>query len=184
MRVEPIKSKKTLTKLEMLLKAKSDRDYVIWVLGTNTGLRVGDIVGLKVKDVEGDVVTLKEQKTGKHKVVRLTNKLKATLKNYIAKYGLKSNQNLFSSRQNSSVSIRQVQRVIKAMAKKLNVAENINSHSMRKTYAYNLYTNAGKKYKGMELMLTMKALNHSNEGMTLKYLGLDQDMIFDVMNNL
>ena len=48
---EPIKSKKDIKAVEQYLKEHNERDYVIWVLGLNSGLRVSDIVGLNVFDV-------------------------------------------------------------------------------------------------------------------------------------
>ena len=49
---EPIKNKKDIQAVEQYLKEHNERDYVIWVLGLNSGLRVSDIVGLNVSDVE------------------------------------------------------------------------------------------------------------------------------------
>ena len=48
---EPIKNKKEIKSVEQYLKAHNERDFVIWVLGLNLGLRVSDIVGLNVSDV-------------------------------------------------------------------------------------------------------------------------------------
>ena len=47
---EPIKNKKDIQAVEQYLKENNYRDYVIWVLGLNSGLRVSDIVGLNVSD--------------------------------------------------------------------------------------------------------------------------------------
>ena len=48
---EPIKNKKDIKAVEKYLKEHSERNYVIWVLGLISGLRVSDIVGLNVSDV-------------------------------------------------------------------------------------------------------------------------------------
>ena len=53
MKVYPIFEKENRSKIEMLLKATNKRNYVLWLIGTQTGYRVSDIVGLKVKDVKG-----------------------------------------------------------------------------------------------------------------------------------
>ena len=55
---EPIKSKKDIQAVEKYLKEHNERNYVIWVLGLNSGLRVSDICGLNVSDVViGDLPT-------------------------------------------------------------------------------------------------------------------------------
>ena len=48
---EPIKNGKVIRAVEEYLKEHNKRDYVIWVLSLNSGLRVSDIVGLNVSDV-------------------------------------------------------------------------------------------------------------------------------------
>ena len=48
---EPIKNKKEITAIEQYLRKHNERDYVLWVLGVNSGLRVSDIIALNVADV-------------------------------------------------------------------------------------------------------------------------------------
>ncbi len=45
---EPLKNKKDIQVVEKYLKERNKRDYVIWVLGLNSGLRVSDIVAPNV----------------------------------------------------------------------------------------------------------------------------------------
>ena len=64
--VEPIKSKKDLERIEKFLEKHSKRNRLIFAFGINTGLRVSDILGLNVEDVDGkNYVEIKEKKTGK-----------------------------------------------------------------------------------------------------------------------
>ena len=48
--VEPIRNKKTLNKIKEIL-SKNKRDFLIFSVGTNCGLRISDILALNVKDV-------------------------------------------------------------------------------------------------------------------------------------
>ena len=65
--VEPIKSKETLKKIEMFLEKRKRRDLLLFVLGTNTGLRVSDILALNIKDVKDKhFIEIIEKKTGKY----------------------------------------------------------------------------------------------------------------------
>lgn len=51
--VEPIRSKKDLRKIEMILRKQSFRDLLIFTIGINCGLRISDILDLDVSDVRG-----------------------------------------------------------------------------------------------------------------------------------
>ena len=67
--VEPIRNVKDINKIKQyLLGKKNKRDYCIFVVGINVGLRAGDLLSLKISDVTDgktifDDVTIKEQKT-------------------------------------------------------------------------------------------------------------------------
>lgn len=65
--VEPIRSLNDLEKIKNLLKFK-ERDYLLFCIGINTGLRISDILNLDVIDVQNkDYITIVEKKTKKHK---------------------------------------------------------------------------------------------------------------------
>ena len=50
--VEPIKSIKDIQKIKTYLMGKQNkRDYMLFVVGINVGLRAGDLLSLKVSDV-------------------------------------------------------------------------------------------------------------------------------------
>lgn len=50
--VEPIRNKRDLKKIEKILKQQGLRDLVFFVIGTNCGLRISDILNLNVGDVK------------------------------------------------------------------------------------------------------------------------------------
>lgn len=172
MKVYPIRSKENRNKIELLLKTQSKRNYLLWTLGTNTGLRISDILKLKVKDVKGSFINIVEQKTQKKRTIKINKKLKEVLKNYIA--NMKDENVLFESRvgANKPLGIRRCQQIIKEVANLIGIEENINTHTMRKTFALNLY-----KVTGNNIGLVMEALNHSKERITLRYLCLVDEML-------
>ena len=74
--VEPIRSKKDVEAIEKYLAKHSLRNQLIWVFGTNTGLRISDILGLNVESVKGkQYVEVVEKKTKKFKRFPLNKKL-------------------------------------------------------------------------------------------------------------
>ena len=63
--VEPIRNKKDVEKVERYLQKQSARDHLIFVFGTNSGLRISDIVALNVGDVRNkNYVQIIEKKKG------------------------------------------------------------------------------------------------------------------------
>ncbi len=49
--VEPIRSINDFRKVEEVLKEQSDRNLLLFTIGTNCGLRISDILKLNVGDV-------------------------------------------------------------------------------------------------------------------------------------
>jgi integrase len=71
--VEPIRDEKKIEAVKRnLLDGNHYRDYLLFTLGINTGLRVSDLLKLKYTDVLDDKgkfkshITIKEKKTGNH----------------------------------------------------------------------------------------------------------------------
>ena len=54
--VEPIRSKQDLKKIENILSGQSLRNLLLFLIGTNCGLRISDILTLDVKDVKNKII--------------------------------------------------------------------------------------------------------------------------------
>ena len=62
-KVEPIRDTEKIEDMKKILKQKSYRDYLLFVVGINTGFRISDILNLKVKDVKNKRhIKVKEKK--------------------------------------------------------------------------------------------------------------------------
>ena len=182
MKVYPIRNKEKLNKIELILKATNKRNYLLFVLGTNTGLRISDILKLTIQDVKGQFINITEQKTQKKNTIKINKKLKEAIKEFLNSLnGYNDDIVLFSSRigVNRPISIRRAQQIIKDIAIKVGIAENINTHSLRKSFAYNVY-----KLSNNNIGLVMELLNHSKEIITLKYLCLIEEQKEDIIDLL
>ena len=172
--VEPFKNKKDIEKMKQYLKGKDNlRDYTIFVVGINVGLRAGDLLGLKWADVLNENGTIKdnllitEEKTSKTKELTLNNSVKDALSEYLKSLqGLESDY-VFSSRKgNEHLQVRSLHRIIKQATRDLNIKGNYGTHSLRKTFGYHRYK------AGIPLGVIQKLLNHSNSITTLSYIGM------------
>lgn len=70
--VEPIRKKQDIKTLELAFKKRGLRDLLLFVLGTNSGLRISDILALNVGDVKDKThITIREKKQANIKNSRL-----------------------------------------------------------------------------------------------------------------
>lgn len=167
---EPIKSKKDIKAVEQYLKEHNERDYVLWVLGVNSGLRVSDIVGLNVSDVVDKThITIIEKKTQKRKSFYINDKLKRVLKPFIKDRDFDAP--LFLGKQGKRLDRSQVHRFIKSACTTLGLKIQASTHTMRKSFGYHHY----QQYK--DSIILQKIFNHSSSRITLIYIGVDQDEI-------
>jgi integrase len=172
--VETIRDPKDIAKLYNKL-IKIDRVVaVIFRIGINTGLRAGDILNMRVWQYKDGKIYVVEEKTGKKRIAKLPTKAKAELDRHIRFFKLSGNDYVFPSPMdvNNHIAHVTVWRKLKQASKGLKI--NVGTHTMRKTFGYQLY----KKTK--DLRLVMEALNHSDMGITLRYIGVTQDQIDDI----
>ena len=82
--VEPIRDMGTVNDIADYLKSQCYRNYVMFVFGIYSGLRISDILRLRVRDVRGKKdVYIREKKTGKEKSFPINPELRPILNEYI-----------------------------------------------------------------------------------------------------
>lgn len=174
--VEPIRSKRDLRKIEAILRKQSLRDLLFFTIGTNCGLRISDILNLDVSDVRGkQYINIVERKTGKPKRFPINAKLKPMFEKFTQ--GRELHEPLFLSVFNNRMERTQCYRIINDACKKAGIEYKIGTHTLRKTFGYHHY----QKYRDVAML--QKIFNHSTPVVTLRYIGLDQDMIDESYNN-
>ena len=168
--VEPIKDKAVVIDIIGYLKLKSDRDAMLFTFGIYSGLRISDIIKLRVRDVRGrDRITVKETKTGKDKILRLNQELKKSIAAYVK--DKKDYEFLFKSRNgiNRHISRQRAYSIIRDAGQSFGL-EHIGTHTMRKTFGYHIYQET------KDITLVQKLLNHSSPEITLAYIGMTQKL--------
>ncbi|MCK0471408.1 site-specific integrase [Halalkalibacter sp. APA_J-10(15)] len=172
--VQPIRDPKKVHDIAEFLQKISERNYMLFFLGINTGLRIKDILNLKVKDVTGHYLTLREFKTKKQKRQRITPDLYRELKKYCS--GMNNDEYLFQSRKGSNKPIvRETAYRILREAAEANGLDEIGCHTLRKTFGYHFYNQT------KDIALLQKLLNHTSQAETLRYIGVDQDAMDNAM---
>ncbi|TCT16393.1 phage integrase family protein [Natranaerovirga pectinivora] len=182
--VEPLKNIKDIEKIKQYLKGKDNkRDYTIFTVGINVGLRAGDLLSLKWEDVlEGntikDTVYIKEEKTDKNKAFDLNKSAKDALRLYLnTQEGVLMGDYIFKSRKGDDhLQVRSLHKIINTLVRELKIKGNYGTHSLRKTFGYHRYIN------NVKLETLQKIFNHSTQAMTLKYIGITREVIQDAYN--
>lgn len=179
--VQPIRDPAVLEGIKEYLKQTNERNYILFLIGINTGLRISDILPLRVEMVKGSHISLRERKTGKQKQIKINPTLRHELTAYL--YGKDDNEFIFKSRskkkksglKNRSIDRTMAYKMLNKVAREFGLKE-IGTHTMRKTFGYHFYL------KTMDVALLMDLFNHSDQSVTLRYIGVNQDTIDAAMN--
>lgn len=182
--VQPIRDIKQIETIKKLLKQQSLRDYCLFVLGINSGLRISDLLKLKVSDVSErgkvkDRIRLREKKTNKFKDFPISDNAKKAIKEYLQTRIINENEPLFISRKNKGFLMRQrAYWILNEAARSIGIKEKIGTHTLRKTFGYHAYKN------GYDIEIIQKLFNHSSPSITLRYIGITQDNLDNVYLSL
>ncbi len=162
---------------------KSLRDQAIVELLYGAGLRVGELVGLDVRDLDrdrGEVRVL--GKGGKERIVPLTGAAREALSRYLAlreRPGLLA-EPLFRSLRSGPqtrarrLGARDVRRVVAARGRRAGVADHVHPHRLRHSYATHLLD------MGADLREIQELLGHASLSTTQKYTAVSATRLLEV----
>lgn len=178
--VQPIRDLQQLDDMKWSLKRHcSERDYILFLLGINTGLRVSDLLALETKQITG----LKNKKRkeflvreGKTKKPRTVN-LNGVYEEILAYAATNNSRFLFPSRKgDKAISKIQAYNQLQKAAEFAGI-QSVGTHTMRKTFGYWFY----KKTKDVAMLQDI--LNHSTPKITLRYIGINKEEKDNVLDS-
>jgi len=182
-RVEPIKKLEDIKAIKKFLSGKP-RDLLLFTMGINNGLRISDLLSIKVAQVRhlkpGEYINIKESKTGKQNILMVNKAVHKALKNYLDTAQPDDEEYLFASRQGGErpVTAQRVHQMVKSWTKAFNLPGNYGTHTLRKTFGYIQRTHYGT---GFEILA--KRFNHNSPAVTMRYLGLSSDEVNGILLN-
>ncbi|RXZ77267.1 site-specific integrase [Paenibacillaceae bacterium] len=185
--VQPIRDISVIVQIKNYLKVKSFRDYIFFSMGIHSGLRVSDLLKLQVGTVRDQShinfvadKTKKRNKKRKKKKFIIHSDYHDDLMLYIQ--DLPDDAYLFASRQRKTITGAVGEPIRRETAWKMlnDVAarfglENIGTHSLRKTWGYQLIMSTPPNEAAYTMALLMEMFGHETQEETLRYLGLTQD---------
>lgn len=146
---------------------RNERVAAALMLEANIGLRISDILTLKLKQIVRDGTRYRldgviEQKTGKARDFTVPTEVYLFLREYCDRHKIQPDQTIFP------ITERAVQKRLKACCDALGL-EGISTHSFRKFFAMGLY-----EATNCNIVLVQTALQHSSPNITRRYLGVQQ----------
>lgn len=151
----------------------NERIATALVLEGNLGLRISDILRLRLCDIVRDGeryrLEITEQKTGKKRVFTVPLVIWQYIENYCLRSGIKPTERIFP------ISERAIQKQLAIVCDYLGY-EGISTHSFRKWYATEIY-----KANGCDIALVQRLLQHSSASTTQRYIGIEPQRIEDAI---
>ena len=138
---------------------------IILYLQANIGLRIGDILSLKLSSFKGNKLEIREDKTDKLQYRDIDPDITNIIMRHALENNLKKIDSLFK------ITARAVQKQLKIVCDYLEL-ENISTNSFRKMYATNQY-----EANNNNIELVKELLNHSSIATTQRYIRVSQKEI-------
>lgn len=136
--------------------------------GCNLGLRASDLRQLTVGHLRDKThLEIVEIKTGKERKIIINEKLRKEFDEYVSRYLYVADEKKLFGAQGSAMAIdvKHMHKVIKRSCRVLGIKGNFGSHTMRKTFAYHLYS------LKPNVTYIKDVLRHSDEKVTRIYVG-------------
>jgi site-specific recombinase XerD len=162
---------KTEYKALLQVAGDNERDFAIVMLFLQSGLRVSELVNLKLADVdfESHEITVRQGKGRKDRVVPLVGQALETLKAYLAVREVSPEyDNVFLARNKTSMDPRTVRYRIQKYYKEAGIRKKASVHTLRHTFATHQIHN------GLKINELKEVLGHRKMETTYKYVHLDR----------
>ena len=168
---EPAILLKTEYKALLQVAGENPRDFAIVMLFLQTGLRVSELVSLKLEDVDfaSKELTVRQGKGRKDRVVPLVGQASEALKTYLAvREENPEYDNVFLARNGTSMDVRTVRYRIHKYYMEAGIRKKASVHTLRHTFATH------QVHNGLKLNQLKEVLGHRQMETTYKYVHLDR----------
>ncbi len=175
----------TVEEVDLLLRqpkgntAKGIRDKAMLELLYATGIRVSELIGLKVNDINLKLGYLNCSSGGRERVIPFGTTAKQAVENYMAKsraqlLGEGKSDFLFLNCSGKSMSRQGFWKVLKGYAASAGIHQDITPHTLRHSFAAHLVQN------GADLKSVQEMMGHSDISTTQIYMNMNIHKIRDV----
>ena len=156
-----------------LLYEASDniRDYAIIQTFLQTGIRLSELVNLRVEDVDFEhrILTVRQGKGKKDRQIPLVDEAVKALRNYVRYRNTElilDDETFFLAKNGTSLNVSTVKYLVAKYVKKAGIRKKVSVHTLRHTFG------AHKADKHMSLATLQELMGHKKKETTLKYIHL------------
>ena len=179
------------TAMALIRKLYRDGNYRMSLLlgcGFFFGLRISDLLHLSFNQIlDKDEVVIYEQKTGKRRVIRINKGFQGHIRDCHNVMNVRDDTlPCFLNRYGSIISLQMINREFKSVKVKYQLKiENFSTHTMRKTWARQIWEIENAEGRGdMALLKLSELMNHSAQNITRRYIGLKHQELGQVYDSL
>ncbi|SDI33038.1 tyrosine-type recombinase/integrase [Natribacillus halophilus] len=171
--VEPIRDLEQIRAIKQSLKKRSARDYLLFTLGINTGLRVSHLLELRLKHIVDEDAHPKEFLfiCADEPAIYLNKSAQQAIRLYLEeKTTLRLDEHVFiSNYDRQAITRQQAYRIIRRAATDVGIHDHIGTHTLRKTFGYHAFI------QGVSLSLLKERFHHATPSETLNYIGIKRE---------
>ncbi|MFQ3247714.1 MAG: integrase [Arenicella sp.] len=189
-KVEPIRDLNAIARIKENLQAQGQfRNLCLFTMGINTAWRCGELLSIKLRDVlhlkEGDMLRLKQSKTGEYRYTPINREVFRVLRLWLAQYAEKyprllekPNSALFLSNRRVALKVPSVINLVKKWCAGAGLFGRYASHTLRKTWGYQQRVTFNKSIE-----VISEAFGHSSVNVTRAYIGILREEVRALYKN-
>jgi site-specific recombinase XerD len=158
---------------------ENTKHKTIIMLAYACGLRVSEVVSLKVRHIDGKrkMLFIERGKGKKDRIVSLSPNMLIMLREYYKQY--KPKDYLFEGQfENEHLTTRSIQNVLQKAKEKAGIKQDGSMHMLRHSFATHLLD------KGIDVVFIQKLLGHNDIKTTLKYLHVTNKDLINILSPL
>ena len=158
-----------------------ERDYCMITLFLNCGMRLSELVGINISDIQDNTLRL-IGKGNKERIIYINQACLDAIQNYLnvrnQQPGLKDKNALFLTRNGTRIGARRVEKIVEEVLRKAGMAnQGFSVHKLRHTAATLMY-----QHGNVDIRILKDVLGHANLGTTEIYTHISNQQMESAMN--
>ena len=158
-----------------------ERDYCMITLFLNCGMRLSELVGINISDIQDNTLRL-IGKGNKERIIYINQACLDAIQNYLnvrnQQPGIKDKNALFLTRNGTRIGARRVEKIVEEVLRKAGMAnQGFSVHKLRHTAATLMY-----QHGNVDIRILKDVLGHANLGTTEIYTHISNQQMESAMN--
>lgn len=171
-KVQPIKNMCDIDKIKLYLKESNKRNYLLFVIGINTGIKSNQILNLKLKDIVDTNYKTKDYINIDNKKYFINKPINQAIKEFLEENKIGLNSYLFESKKtNLPINRSHLYRILNDSVKACNIDIHIGNETLRKTFGYHYY------YKTRDVKYLKDIFNKASKKTLFDYLCIPSELV-------